>query len=324
MTFDRVDTFFSDTLRKNGIKINYTTSSSYLSIRNLRTFTRVMSSDKYQVIHTHLTYAQLWVAVAFFLTGKRKKKLITTEHSVNNRRRKYKFLKLFDRFIYARYQTVTCISEATRTSIIKWLGLENKKSQSKYITIPNGVDITAYREARPLPKTGFGIRPDDTVVAMISSMGDAKDQDTLIRSMRSLPDTYKLLLVGDGARRSQLEMLADSIGVMEKVIFTGVRSDIPAIMATIDIYVQSSHWEGMPTVLLEAMAAGKVALASNVPGNAIIPERSLFDKGDAEALARMILSLTPTYREQLLAEQASIIPAYSVEKITDQILETYR
>ena len=93
LTFDRHQTAFCKILKSRGINIKYTLSENYLSPLNMLTFAKVMWSKRYSCIHTHLTYAQLWVSLVS-LVNFRNKKLFTTEHSNNNNRRKYKFYKL--------------------------------------------------------------------------------------------------------------------------------------------------------------------------------------------------------------------------------------
>ncbi|HBO45907.1 MAG TPA: hypothetical protein DD670_18700, partial [Planctomycetaceae bacterium] len=75
-----------------------------------------------------------------------------------------------------------------------------------------------------------------------------------------------LVLVGHGPQRCELERLAAEKGISERVHFLGFRADVPAILARSSLLVLPSRWEGMPNVVLEAMAAGLPVIATNVEG----------------------------------------------------------
>ena len=278
----------------------------------------VMYSDRYSVIHTHLTYAQLWCAVVSLINFKGKK-LITTEHSNFNNRRGNKLLKCIDQFIYSRYKVVMCISQTTRQSLIDWI---KPKSQEKFVVIPNCVDIDKFRNIRtPIDRTSFGISYTDKVIMMIGRMSEAKDQITLIKAVEELPGNYKCILVGAG---NTIEIVKNSVLNKDKIIFTGERSDISSLLDMCDIYVQSSHWEGLPTTVLEAMAARKVVFGSNVNGNIdIIPKDQLFDQGNVNKLIELIRDLNIENIDCLLQNQEQILQEYSLCKIIKLIENNY-
>jgi glycosyltransferase involved in cell wall biosynthesis len=77
---------------------------------------------------------------------------------------------------------------------------------------------------------------------------------------------HDLLLVGAGPERASLEQLATRLCIAERVHFAGFRDDVPEILAASDLLVLTSRWEGMPNVVLEAMASGKPVVATDVEG----------------------------------------------------------
>jgi glycosyltransferase involved in cell wall biosynthesis len=91
----------------------------------------------------------------------------------------------------------------------------------------------------------------------------------LLRAVQSvaaeLPD-IKCLIAGDGPERKKLEGLRKELGLEESVFFLGNRNDVPDFIASLDMFLLPSRWEGMPNVLLEAMACGKPCIASAVGG----------------------------------------------------------
>ena len=318
LTFDRHQTAFCKILKSRGINIKYTLSENYLSPLNMLTFAKVMWSKRYSCIHTHLTYAQLWVSLVS-LVNFRNKKLFTTEHSNNNNRRKYKFYKLVDKFIYSRYDRIFCISESTRISLLDWVLPFNA---SKYIIIPNCVDIEYFRNARSSKREDFGFKNTDKIILMVGRMSDAKDQSTIIRAIEQLEDDYKCLLVGDG---EMIAYVRSTVTLLNKTFFTGTRLDVASLLKMCDIYVQSSHWEGMPTTVLEAMAAGKVVLGSKVRGIIdIVPKEQLFEEGNDAQLATMIKNITHERNQSILSKQENVVVNYSLSKITSDILRHYK
>ena len=114
--------------------------------------------------------------------------------------------------------------------------------------------------------------------------------------MQFLPEDYQLLLAGgaetreDRAILQSCQDLARQLGLEGRVRFLGVRTDVPSLLAASDAIVLSSHYEGRPLSALEAMAAGKVFIASDVEGLHGLVEGAgiLFPRGNAEALAGRI------------------------------------
>lgn len=138
--------------------------------------------------------------------------------------------------------------------------------------IPNGVvvpdepAVEAARAARAGRRAGPG-RPHLVCVGRLVGI---KGQDQLIDALPALrarfPD-LSLTLAGDGAARPDLEARARRMAVAGAVRFAGVVADVGAILARADLYVSTSHYEGLPMALLEAMAWGVPVVASDVPGN---------------------------------------------------------
>lgn len=137
--------------------------------------------------------------------------------------------------------------------------------------IHNGVDYKRFSEAnrdrgRSLPGVG-----DCKLVVSVGNMhSDVKGQPTLIKAAREVCSKFpnvKFALAGDGRRRPDFESMASELGLKEKVLFLGPRHDIPELLACCDIAVLASRAEGFSNALLEYMAAGLPAVASDVGGN---------------------------------------------------------
>lgn len=239
----------------------------------------------YDIIHTHNSSPQLFAAIANIFC---RKKLVTTEHSTNNRKReKGGIFRLVDKWMYRRYDDVICISEIAEKKLRDYLG----DTDSQHIcTINNGVDVEMFHNAEPLPE----LKTEKFVTVMVAGFREAKDQDTLIKAMSFLPkEQYELWLVGDGVRRGELQNLVRDLNLQDNVRFLGLRTDVPNVLKSADVVVMSSHWEGLSLSNVEGMSVGKPFVASDVNGLREVTRNYgiLFPHGDETVLAEIIVKL---------------------------------
>ena len=142
----------------------------------------------------------------------------------------------------------------------------------KMVTIHSGVDIQRFSDVRTNAteiKKNIGLKPNTIVVGAVGWLLPIKGPSFLLKAMaavwRGFP-TASLVYVGKGELEQRLKSDAVRMGVADKVLFLGWRDDIPEIIQTFDLFVLPSLNEGMGRVLVEAMAAGKAVVASNVGG----------------------------------------------------------
>ena len=171
----------------------------------------------------------------------------------------------------------------------------------KFSVIHSGVDFSALDDPsrassrRVLP---LGIGTDDFVFGTVGRLEPIKGQRVLIgafaRVAQELTDA-KLLMIGDGELREELEGLAGTLGISPKVIFAGWRDDVGELLRLMDVFVLPSHNEGMGKALVEAMYAGLPAIASNVGGIPEVVEDNqqgvLVTPGSSKSLAREMIAL---------------------------------
>ena len=140
------------------------------------------------------------------------------------------------------------------------------------------------------------------------------------------------MLAGHGEDLEALQALAERLGVQKRVRFLGWRDDVPALVASSDIVLLPSRWEGMPYVVLEAMAAARPVVATRVDGatDLVVPGQTgeLVDVMDvarmAQALDRMA-ELSKGQRVELgQAGEARIRSAYSIEHMVASTREVFR
>ena len=240
---------------------------------------------KYDIVHTHNTASQLFAAIGSIIY---KSILCTTEHNTTNRRRNWKWYTRIDRWMYNRYQHIIAISDQTKLHLKTYL----RDLIPPITTIPNGIDTSKYNSSstiRLLPNMN-----NCTIKIMqVAGFRQQKDQDTTIKSLLFLPETYHLFLVGDGVRRKELQDLVKDLNLINRVHFLGIRTDVDKLLKSSDIVVMSSHWEGFGLSAVEGMAAGKPVIASDVDGlREVVKDAGiLFSPGNENELAKIINEL---------------------------------
>jgi glycosyltransferase involved in cell wall biosynthesis len=280
--FNGIDTSFKKFLLNNGCRvICFSKNGNPYNLLNIFRLCRIMSD--YDIIHTHNTSPQFFAAIANIFSHR---KIVTTEHSTNNRRRNKKWLRFIDKWMYRQYDSVVCISNIAKEKLDTYL----KDSKVNTCTINNGVDVGKFYNATPIRELR---KENDFVITMVAGLKEAKDHDTLLRAIALLPDEYKLWLVGDGVRRNVLENLVNDLNIKDRVSFMGFRDDIPSILKTADVIVMSSHWEGLSLSNIEGMSSMKPFIASDVNGLREVTKGYgiLFPHQNAEALAEAIKHL---------------------------------
>jgi glycosyltransferase involved in cell wall biosynthesis len=276
----------------------------------------------FDVVHSYLFPAQLWVVAAAKLAGKRVQ-LVTTEQSTQNRRRR-PWARPLDRWMYRNYAAIACNSEATRKNLLEWVPEVSDRINVVY----NGVPLERFRDAVAANKEG--ILPNSNgrpVVMFVARFDPAKDHPTLLRAMRQVRNA-DLVLVGDGDLRPQLQRLAQELEIGERVHFLGRRPDIPQLLKMADLYVHASNFEGFGIAAVEAMSAGLPVVASDVPGLGEIVKGAgiLVPPGDEDALAKAINDVlqSQTLREQLAAASRKRAADFSIGRTVDAFIEIYQ
>lgn len=144
---------------------------------------------------------------------------------------------------------------------------------SKVYVVHNGINLARFDKSKDVQhiRKELGLKEGVGAIGIIGSIvGQRKDHDTFFRGMQILkqnfPHQFQILCVGSGPWSAQARRLVQDLDLEEITIFAGERDNVPDIMATLDLIVSSSQWEGMPNVVMEAMAAGKPVVATAVGG----------------------------------------------------------
>jgi glycosyltransferase involved in cell wall biosynthesis len=204
------------------------------------------------------------------------------------------------------------------------------------VSIPNGIVVSRFVRN---PEAGARLRKElglegKLVGLMVARMEPPKDQGLLLRAwavaVKKYPDLY-LLLLGDGPDRPQLEALAQSLGLTDRVRFMGVRKDVNAFLSMADFFLLVTNMEGMPVSTLEACAASLPLIGSRAGGipEVVLDRKTgfLVPRNDLDALVGAIekmASLTPTERAAMGAAAYQLASSrYDFEVMINGYLRVY-
>jgi glycosyltransferase involved in cell wall biosynthesis len=232
-----------------------------LSLPAIGQLRRHIRDNRIQILHTHGYKNDLIGLLAARGTGCR---LLSTPHGWSvDAGLKLQVYETLDRLAFTFFDAVAPLSMELHA------GLQRiPRMTSRLHFIPNGVDLdevdAASGDVEDLSEwrsRGYQI------IGYVGQLIRRKSVDTLIRAFARIDPKRKLLcIVGDGSERQALEDLAQQLGVGEHVRFFGYRPDRIRLMKSMDAFVLPSTLEGIPRCLLEAMAAGVAAVATNIPG----------------------------------------------------------
>jgi glycosyltransferase involved in cell wall biosynthesis len=169
-----------------------------------------------------------------------------------------------DKFLLSRFDRVVAISEEVKAEI-----LQAKVPRHKVTVIPNGIDLERFNASAEKQKirAELGLPAEGIIVGTIGRLVPEKGQHLLIEAAARLAKNFSnvfYLIVGDGPLRQELQACARNAGLENRVILFGVSDQIPQLLNLMEVFVLPSLSEGLPMVILEAMAAGKPIIATNV------------------------------------------------------------
>lgn len=254
---------------------------------------RLMKSKGVHVVRTHKYHANLYGRIAAWLAG-----VPVVIASVHGNYRKDRRLnrRAVNRLLLHATDRIVAVSDAIAGDIIKF----DKVGPDKLLVFHNGVDTVRFSpdvDGRGL-RASLSIGEGETVLTFIGRLVVNKGLSYLIEALAMLRGEMgglRLLVVGDGSLRGELEGLARSSGMGGAVAFLGERRDIPEMLGATDVFVMPSIAEGLPNALLEAMAMARPIVATGVGGIPEVMEDGvsglLVSARDAQGLASAIRAM---------------------------------
>ncbi len=254
------------------------------AIKQLRNF---IKENKIDILHTHGYKTDLIGLLATILTPCR---IVATPHGwTQNPDLKLQCYETIDRLIFPFMDSVVSLSEGLYSSLMSIPGIKRK-----LYLILNGVDLAEIDNINQTSDQITSLKEQGYfIIGYIGRLVHGKGLDILLRAVSKLKSVaWQLVLIGEGEQRTELENLAQYLGIKDSVHFLGFREDRISFLKGFDVFVLPSRSEGTPRCLMEAMASRIPAIASDIPGCRVLIEHGntgmLFPVDDAEALAKRI------------------------------------
>jgi glycosyltransferase involved in cell wall biosynthesis len=158
-----------------------------------------------------------------------------------------------------------CVSQ----SVADFAAATLRLPREKLVVIGNGIELNHFLGAVPIGGGRLGVASSRRFLLFAGRLDPQKQPDWLLERMpavfQRLPN-HDLVVAGEGPMRDKLRQLANELGVAERIHFVGWQVDMPGLLAAADLVVLTSRWEGMPNILLEAMAAARTIVTTDVHG----------------------------------------------------------
>jgi len=201
-------------------------------------------------------------------------------------------------------------------------------SEKKLTVVPNGIDVDAWRpdpEVRAKVRRAMGLT-DDFLWLAVGRLEAVKDYPTLLTALTFMPQRARLVILGEGPLRAELEQMAAKHGLAGRVHFLGFQADVRGWMQAADGFVLTSRYEGLPMVLLEAGACGLPCAATAVAGtrevviNGETGWLACAEGADAMAAVMSRMMRMPEAERLAMGERArqSVMERFSMERVLDR------
>ncbi len=222
---------------------------------------KYLKSENIDIIHSHGYKSNIY---ALLSSWNKNMLLVSTCHNWITLSNKMIFYSYLDKIALRKFDIVIPVSNSVKKSLLS-SGVSNKKIS----LIENGINVQRFSTCEETEniRREIGISLTRKVIGTVGRLSEEKGHKYLLLAAQEILKVDKnciFLIVGDGNLRCSLELEAKALGIDDNIIFLGKRSDIPLLLSIMDIFVLPSLIEGQPMALLEAMAAKKPVVATNV------------------------------------------------------------
>jgi glycosyltransferase involved in cell wall biosynthesis len=285
------DGWLAASMRKRGHEPLIVPSSGSLNFGYLRQLLRIARAVRADLLVGHLYGSAVYCGMAGALL---RLPVISVLHGQSDISREGRFSELKKLIVRNTANKLVFVSDRLRDELMPILGAR----AARCAVIPNGVDLSRFENGTQWPlRAELGVQHGEVLIGAVGNIRAPKSYDVLLRAVHALKKRgvrFRLAIAGEGSGSlfDQLLALRRELDLEREVTFLGLRSDVAAIMASLDVYVLSSTTEGFSIACIEALAAGTpvVATRSGGPQEIIEHEHSgvLVPVQDPSALAAAI------------------------------------
>ncbi len=302
-------------------------------LKALLKMVRVMRNGRYQIVHTHSSKAGVLGRIAAKIA--RVPVIVHTVHGWSFHEqmspRKLRFYVALEKIGDWCGHAAILVAEKDREK-----GLAQGIRTADYVVIRSGIELDRFGHPQIPPaemRRQLGIPADALVVGSVTRLSPQKAPldlvNAFVRIASKMPNTW-FIIVGDGALRPEVESALQMGGLTAQTILTGLRRDVPELMAAFDLFVLSSLWEGLPRVLPQAMASGLPIVCTAADGSAEAIEEGvngfLVGKGETAVLADRVVQLLADgeLRRRMGENGRARAPEFGAEKMVREIDALYQ
>lgn len=308
-------TIISKRLADNGVDVIFLNKKLGLDFSCVNELKELYKSIKPEVIHTHL-YAFKYAVLSTLFSNT---KIVHTVHSVASKEQDKKALRLFGKL--KRVTLVGLSGEVAST-----IAHEFKLKKDRIPIVLNGVSLE-----KCIVKTNYELSSTNTIIH-VGRYSIPKNHIELLKAMKIIHSrypTWRLMLVGDGELRAEIQSFINENNMTDYVVEKGVTDNVYPLLAKADIFVLPSVYEGIPMTVLEAMGTALPIIASRVGGIPdILNENNslLLDNSTAESIADslQIMIQSKEVRENLGLQALADSKQYSSREMAGKYINIYR
>lgn len=304
------------------LKLPFTPGKSRANI--IAPFRRFLKKYKYEIVHIHSGSISVLAIMAAVAHNEGVRKVIVHSHCTGDKDNiKHKMIRFLASLIMGRNVDIYC---ACSKEAAQWKF--EKKYAANTIIVKNGIELKKYSfdlEKRRIWRAKLGFSNDNIVIGHVGRFCYQKNQTFLVELLEKLledSNEYRLLLVGDGDDRKEVERMAAERGLDQKVVFAGSVDNVEDYLQAMDVFAFPSRFEGLGIVAIEAQANGLSVIASEaVPRDAAVSPHMVFIKQNIEAWTRQVKAyetIGRTDNKELLYDHG-----YDVEETAKRIRSLY-
>jgi glycosyltransferase involved in cell wall biosynthesis len=295
---------------------------------------QMMRRGRYTIVHTHSSKAGILGRWAAKLAGV--PIIVHTVHGWGHHDRQHPLVRAY----YILLEKITLpitdkLIAVTSKDIDKGLR-DGIGKAADYTVIRSGIELERFghpQVSRTETRAVWNIPEQATVIGSVTRLSPQKAPHDFVRAAaqvaRRHPETY-FVMVGDGPLRGEVEQLAAELGIANRLVLTGLRRDVPELLAAFDIFALSSLWEGLPRVLPQAMATALPIVATACDGSAEAIKEGvngfLVPPGEPTLLAERLCRLVeePELARQMGAAGLALVEEFSDRGMVNAIAALYR
>jgi glycosyltransferase involved in cell wall biosynthesis len=306
-------------------------------LTSLRSIHARLKENRSHILHSHTEFGD---AANLFLKPFLKTALVRTVHNghlVEWRKRPLRRIFMSNLLIPLLYEAEIGVSPHIVSQLDKRALAKRLKKQG--LLIHNAIDLEKFqpgsqgRECSPAElKRSLGIPEEGLLSGGVGRLAEGKGWQDFLQAAGIVVQDYPqahFLIVGEGPEKAELQALVAQAGLGKQVMFAGYRRDIPDLLRCMDVFVSASHWEGLPTSILESMAAGTPVVCTDIPGSREIVkdgENGWIARPDSpQDLARAVKEALrrPDLRQSYARRSLELVSAYSIDSAVDKHMELY-